>query len=104
MLNAVRTIAGAFLITLLFYAAAQAVQDCPTGLFVYENCLWLWVRDQLGLPQSKLARALTLEVVGLALLVGFYGTLRYVFPFGARIRLAKPESNVAAHSEPSSPR
>ena len=99
-----RYLAGFILVVTLFYAATQAVQDCPTGLFVYENCLWLWVRDQLGLPQSKLARSLTLEVVGLALLVGLYATLRYVFPFGGRIRLARPEANVAGHTKPSNVR
>lgn len=88
---------------LLFYAATQAVQDCPTGLFVYENCLWLWVRDLLGLPQSKLARALTLELVGLALLAGFYGTLRYVFPLGAKFRPQESESNLATGSEATNP-
>jgi hypothetical protein len=75
---------------LLFYAATQAVQDCPIGLFTYENCLGLGVRDLLGLPQSKLARAFILELAGLALLVGFYATFRYVLPLGGKSRAREP--------------
>ena len=96
-----RYISGVLLIILLFYAATQAVQDCPTGLFVYENCLWLWVRDLLGLPQSKLLRAVTLELVGLALLVGFYATFRYVLPLGENLRRGQPEPDGGVNEESS---
>ena len=83
---------------LLFYAATQVVQDCTIGLFTYENCVWLWVRDLLGLPQTKLARAFTLELAGLALLVGFYATFRYVLPLGEKLRRRQPEPNTGEDS------
>jgi hypothetical protein len=88
---------------LLFYAATQAVQDCTIGLFAYENCLWLWVRDQLGLPQNKLLCAATLELVGLALLLGFYATFRYVLPMGEKFRRRQPEPVSGGGSESSTP-
>ena len=96
-----RYISGVLLIILLFYAATQAVQDCTIGLFAYENCLWLWVRDLLGLPQNKLLRAATLELFGLALLVGFYATFRYVLPLGDRFRRGQPEPHAGANGESS---
>ncbi len=86
---------------LLFYAATQAVQDCTIGLLTYENCLWLWVRDLLGLPQSKLARAFTLELAGLALLVGSYATIRYVLPLGGQFHLQQPGPNAGKDSKSS---
>lgn len=82
MLKAFRIMAGAALVGLILFAASRAVRDCPAGPYVYDNCLWLWVREALPLPQSKLLRAATLEFVGLALLAGLYATARFVFSFG----------------------
>jgi len=62
------------------YLAQSAVRDCPSGLYTYDNCLWLWLREQSGLPQSKLLRSMVLQLVGLTLVVGLYLTYRYVFP------------------------
>lgn len=75
-----RIVAGCLLIALILYAAQLAVRDCPNGLFVYDNCLWLWLREQTGLPESRMLHALALFTVGLALLGGLYLTIRYVFP------------------------
>ena len=80
MLKATRIFAGFLLTALLLFAATQAVRDCTVGLYVYDNCLWLRLQEQLGLPQGKLWRAVVLELVGLALLAGLYLTVRYVFP------------------------
>ena len=52
----------------LLAIANLAVLDCEVSLLVYENCAWLAARDALGLPQSKLLRAVLLEFIGLALL------------------------------------
>lgn len=100
MWRLLRIIPGIILSALLLYAATQAVEDCPTSLFVYDNCLWLWVRETLGLPQSKVARALVLEVIGLALLVGLYATFRYVFPPFRRLQLPSDESKHASSDRP----
>jgi len=82
MLKVFRILMGAGLVSLILYAASRAVRDCPAGPYVYENCLWLWLRDALGLPQSKLLRAAALEFVGLGLLAGLYVAARFVFPIG----------------------
>lgn len=87
MLKAFRIMAGAALVGLILFAASRAVRDCPAGPYVYDNCLWLWVREALHLPQSKLLRAATLEFVGLVLLAGLYTTARFVFSLG-RIKAA----------------
>ncbi len=80
MIKALRFVAGFLLTALLFYAADLAVRDCTSGLYTYDNCLCMWLRERLGLPQGKLWRAAALEVVGLSLLAGLYLTVRYVFP------------------------
>jgi hypothetical protein len=87
MLKLFRILVGAGLVCLILYAASQAVRDCPAGPYVYDNCLWLWLREALRLPESKLLRAATLEFVGLILLAGLYVTVRFVFPT-VRVRQA----------------
>lgn len=75
-----RVVVGCCLIAGIFYAAELAVRDCPAGLYVYNNCLWLWVRERTGLPESHFLHALILWIVGLILLAGIYLTVRFVFP------------------------
>ena len=65
LFKAVRISAGLALIALFLHTASLAVRDCTAGLYTYDNCLWLWVGEKLGLLQSRLARAVVLEVVGL---------------------------------------
>lgn len=72
--------AGIAALAVILALASRAVRDCTVAPYVYENCLWIGVRDTLHLPQSKLLRAAALEAVGLALLAGVYLTGRYVFP------------------------
>ncbi len=80
MLRTLRIIATLLITGLLLHAANLAVRDCSTGLYTFDNCLWLFLSEKLGLPQSTFGRAVALELVGLALLAGLYLTFRYVFP------------------------
>ena len=75
-----RFILGCLLVGIILDAAQAVARDCPNGLFVYDNCLWLWVREQAGLPNSRLLHWFILFVVGVVLLCGLYFTIRYVFP------------------------
>ena len=84
LLDALRIVAGIFVIALLLYAASRTTRDCTVGLYVFDICSWVWVREQLGLPASKFLRAVFLELVGLALTAGIFLTIRYVFPFWRR--------------------
>jgi len=79
MVKVARILMGIAVIGVLLGVASWAVRDCPVAPYVYENCIWLSVRDQFHLPQSKLLRAAVLEVIGLSLLVGIYFTCRYLF-------------------------
>ena len=65
-----RVIAGLFIIGLLLQAASRTTRDCTVGLYVFDICSWVWLREQLGLPASKFLRAGFLELVGLALTTG----------------------------------
>jgi hypothetical protein len=77
----VRIAAGLLIIGLLLHAAGRTTRDCTVGLYVYDICSWVWLRELLGLPASKFLRAAFLEIVGLTLLAGIGLTLRFVFPF-----------------------
>ena len=90
MQKVMRIIAGIILVGLLLAAAWLATRSCTVELYVYDSCLWIWVREQLGLPASKFLRAGFLELVGLAILAGIYLTVRYVFP--KRADRASPSS------------
>jgi hypothetical protein len=81
LLYALRIIAGIFIIALLLRAASRTTRDCTVGLYVYDICAWVWLREQLGLPASKLLRAVFLELIGLTLTAGIFLTIRFVFPF-----------------------
>ena len=81
LLDALRIVAGAFIIVLLLYAASRTTRDCTVGLYVFDICSWVWVREHLGLPANKFLRAIFLELVGLTLAAGIFLTIRYVFPF-----------------------
>lgn len=80
VMKALRIIVGILVVGFLLHLATLATQDCTVGVYVYEICFWLRVREYLGLPASGLLRAGALEVVGLALAAGIYLTIRYVFP------------------------
>ncbi len=80
MTKAARILLGVLLVCLILYLAKLATRDCTIGIYAYDLCLWVWIREQFGLPASKLLRACVLEVVGLALATGIYLTIRYVFP------------------------
>jgi hypothetical protein len=81
LLDALRIVAGIFLIALLLDAASRTTRDCTVGLYVFDICSWVWLREQLGLPPSKLLRAVFLELIGVILTAGIYLTIRFVFPF-----------------------
>jgi hypothetical protein len=81
LLYALRIVAGIFLIALFLHAASRATRDCTVGLYVFDICSWVWLREQLGLPASKFLRAAFLELIGLTLVAGIYLTIRFVFPF-----------------------
>jgi hypothetical protein len=84
LLYALRIVAGIFIIALLLFAASRTTRDCTVGLYVFDICSWVWLREQLGLPASKLLRAVFLELIGLTLTAGIYLTIRFVFPFWRR--------------------
>ena len=81
LIYALRIVAGIFIIALLLHAASQTTRDCTVGLYVFDLCSWVWLREQLGLPASKFLRAVFLELVGLTLTAGIFLTIRFVFPF-----------------------
>jgi hypothetical protein len=97
MLKAFRIVAGVFLVVLFLYAAKLASRDCTVGLYVFDNCLWVWLYEHLGLPANKFLRAVALELAGLLLLAGIYLTIRFVFPPW------KPASTVPADRPPDQP-
>jgi hypothetical protein len=88
LVKLLRIIAGLLLVGFLLRAATLATRDCTVGIYAYDICLWVWLREHLGLPASKVLRAGALELAGLAIAAGLYLTLRYVFPLWS-----KPSAN-----------
>lgn len=95
-----RVIVGCCVIAGIFYAAVLTVRDCPAGLYVSNNCLWLWVREQTGLPESHFLHALTLWIVGLILLAGIYLTVRFIFPHRRAGAMAETRNRLEFVDEP----
>ena len=76
-----RIVVGIFFIALFLMAASRTTRDCTVGVYVYDICAWIWVREQLGLPASKILRAAFLDLIGITLALGILLTIRFVFPF-----------------------
>ena len=100
MVKALRIVAGLILVAVLLYAAPWSTRDCSTVTYSSDNCLWLRVRERLGLPPSRVGRALALELVGLSILGGLYLTVRYVFPRSPGSRAHSAVENRAPHANP----
>jgi hypothetical protein len=85
MRKALRTILGVAIVGLVLHMADLATRDCRIAPHVYDDCLWIWLRAQLGLPASRFLRIAVLECVGIFLALVLYLTFRYVFPFRKRM-------------------
>lgn len=80
MVRKIRILVAVALTVLVLLVAQWAVRDCRVAPLVYENCIWLAVRDSLHLPQSKVLRGAVLEIVGLTLAAGLFAIWLCVFP------------------------
>ncbi len=80
MRKALRIILGIVIVAVVLHAADLATRDCRVAPYVYDDCMWVWLRTHLGLPASKFLRMAALECVGLVLVLVLYVTFRYVFP------------------------
>ena len=92
MVKGLRIVAGIVLAGLILHMASVATRDCSVGVFAYDNCWWLWVREQCGLPANKLLRGGFLMLVGLALLAGLFLTYRFVLPPWGKASVSPHES------------
>ena len=99
MQKVIRNSLGIAIVGLVLYTAQLVTRDCTVGPYVYDNCLWIWIRAHLGLPASRLLRMATLEFVGIALALALYFTCRYIFPF----RGAPPEPQDSSRLHVSGP-
>jgi len=96
---ALRIVAGVFIIALLLTAASRTTRDCTVGLYVYDICAWVWVREQLGLPASKLLRAGFLALIGMTLTLGIFLTIRFVLPFWGTTKHPKTQAEQAPEGQ-----
>jgi hypothetical protein len=80
MQKALRIIAGVAIVALVLRAAALATRDCRLAPYVYDDCMWIWLRTHLGFPASRFLRMAVMECVGIVLALILYFTFRYVFP------------------------
>ena len=99
MRKALRIILGVAVVGLVLYAADLATRDCRLAPYVYDDCMWIWLRAHLGLPASRILRMAVLECVGIVLALILYLTFRYVFPFRRGTSTA-PDSSPPLVAEP----
>jgi hypothetical protein len=81
MQKAFRIITGVVVVGLVLHAADLATRDCRLAPYVYDDCMWIWLRSHLSLPASRFLRMAVLECVGIVLALILYLTFRLVFPF-----------------------
>ena len=90
MQKVLRIIFGVVVVGLVLHGAGLATRDCRVAPYVYDNCMWMGIRNHLGLPASRFLRMGVLECVGIFFAVVLYLTFRYVFPF-RRLRKSAPD-------------
>jgi hypothetical protein len=98
MRKTLRIILGIVVAGLVLHLADMASHDCRVAFYVYDNCMWLWLRGW-GFPASRFLRMVFFECVGIVLAFALYLTFRYVFPFG-RATPSAPDSATPLVSEP----
>jgi hypothetical protein len=81
MLRVLRILLAVAVTGLVLHLADLATRDCRVAPYVYDDCLWLSLRANWGLPASRFLRMSVLEGVGIALALILYLTFRYVFPY-----------------------
>lgn len=94
---ALRIVVGILMVALLLHVAGLTTRDCTVGLYVYDICSWVWLREQLGFPANKFLRAGFLEIVGLTLTAGIFLTIRFVFPFWRASTTSNKERQGTVH-------
>jgi len=99
MQKVLRIILGVAVVGLVLHLADLATRDCRLAPYVYDDCMWVWLRNHLGLPASRLLRMAVLEGVGVILALALYLTFRYVFPY-RRVTPAAPDSAPPLAPEP----
>jgi len=92
LVYAARIVAGFFIIALCLMAASRTTRDCTVGLYIYDICAWVWVREQLGLPASKFLRAAFLALIGITLTLGIFLAIRFVLPFWGTTKNPKTQA------------
>ena len=100
MQKTLRIIFGVVVVGLVLHGADRATRDCRVAPYVYDNCMWMGIRNHLGLPASRFLRMGALECVGIFFAAVLYLTFRYVFPFR---RMTKPASDSAQPLVPAPP-
>ena len=99
MQKAFRIILGVALVSLVLQSADLATRDCRVAPYVYDDCMWVGLRADLGLPASRFLRMAVLEGVGIVLALALYLTFRFIFPF-RRVTRPIPNSPPPLASDP----
>ena len=76
-----RIVTGVVVVGLVLHSADLATRDCRLAPYVYDDCMWVWLRTHFRLPPSKFLRMAVLECVGIVLALILYLTFRYLFPW-----------------------
>ena len=75
-----RGLAGVLVLGGVAFMVNFATRDCREAVGVWNNCLWIYLRQSLGLGESRLLKAVALEGVGISLVTMIWIALRYLLP------------------------
>ncbi len=65
-----------------------ATRDCREAVGVWNNCFWIYLRQSLGLGESRLLKVFVLEALGIGLVAMIWIAVRYLL----QVRLFRRDS------------
>lgn len=81
-------LAGLLVLGGVAFLVTFATRDCREAVGVWNNCFWIYLRQSLGLGESRLLKVLVLEGVGISLVAMIWIAFRYLLP----VRLFRRDS------------
>ena len=87
-LKYLRGLAGVLVLGGVAFMVNFATRDCREAVGVWNNCFWIYVRQSLGLGESRLLKVFVLEGLGISLVAMIWISVRYLF----QVRLFRRDS------------
>ena len=87
-LRYLRGLAGGLVLGGVAFMVNFATRDCREAVGVWNNCFWIYLRQSLGLGESRLLKVFVLEALGIGLVAMIWIAVRYLL----QVRLFRRDS------------